>query len=190
VSFFLIMTDYFWKVSKLSPSMMKIALMLMLRLEILRGEKNLVFAEPAPWVDDSKNIWVPKFHQVFQAFWVLQRQKFYKRTLYFHRIRLLFRKKIFYLFHKKKNKVNTDGLLISIKCIWKILVLQTINFDNLHFFFGPFLPIPPSGERSSSDFIFQSSKHAPCQLPYACTLFWAPPPFSHHSCLVKFAQIK
>ena len=36
--------------------------------------KNLVFGEPPPLVEDSKNIWVGQFQHAYRAFWVNNQQ--------------------------------------------------------------------------------------------------------------------
>ena len=40
--------------------------------------KNLVFGEPPPLVDDSKNIWVAQFQHAYRAFWGNNWQILYK----------------------------------------------------------------------------------------------------------------
>ena len=43
-----------------------------------KTKKNLVFGEPPPLVDDSKNIWFAQFQLVYRAFCAANRQILYK----------------------------------------------------------------------------------------------------------------
>ena len=66
---FWITTHNLWNGTKQLLCVLKSVLFHRLHSGNFRGEKkNLFFAEPPPWVADSKNIWVAQFHHAYRAY--------------------------------------------------------------------------------------------------------------------------